>query len=53
MKIFEEIGRVAFGDMTALFFLEQGKLCFTLIPAGMEEAIRRLHAATDVLDTQL
>lgn len=39
MKIFEEIGRVAFGDMTALFFLEQGKLCFTLVPAGMEEEI--------------
>ena len=39
MKIFEEIGRVAFGDMTAMFFREKGKVCFTLVPAGMEEEI--------------
>ena len=39
MKIFEEIGRVAFGDMTAMFFREKGKICFTLVPAGMEEEI--------------
>ena len=39
MKIFEEIGRVAFGDMTAMFFREKRKVCFTLVPAGMEEEI--------------